>query len=159
MVQLGIGISRRRRLTVCAAAAVAALMVFEGPASAQVRTAADIRPTDHPRVALYVGTPQGDAPRTPQLIRDSLSSLDYRRLADDAGKGAAQASTSSRKRSVGRKILGGAIGATAGLFAGGYLGAKIEGDRCNCDDPGLVGALIGAPVGAVAGGILGALVF
>ena len=53
----------------------------------------------------------------------------------------------------------GAIGATGGLFAGGFLGAAIEGDRCNCDDPGLMGALIGAPVGAVTGGILGALFF
>jgi hypothetical protein len=58
-------------------------------------------------------------------------------------------------RGVGRKILGAAVGATAGFFAGGYLGAAIEGDRCNCDDPGLMGALIGAPVGATAGGILG----
>jgi len=35
-----------------------------------------------------------------------------------------------------------------GFFAGGYLGAAIEGDRCNCDDPGLTGFLIGAPLGA-----------
>ena len=47
------------------------------------------------------------------------------------------------------------MGATAGLFAGGYTGAWIEGDSCNCDDPGLMGALIGAPIGAVVGGILG----
>lgn len=52
-------------------------------------------------------------------------------------------------------VRGAAVGATAGLFAGGYIGAWIEGDRCHCDDPGLMGALIGAPVGAVAGGILG----
>jgi hypothetical protein len=36
-----------------------------------------------------------------------------------------------------------------------FLGAAIEGDRCDCDDPGLVGALIGAPIGGAAGGILG----
>jgi hypothetical protein len=47
------------------------------------------------------------------------------------------------------------VGATAGFFAGGYLGAAIEGDRCHCDDPGLMGALIGAPIGATAGGVLG----
>ena len=41
------------------------------------------------------------------------------------------------------------------LFAGGYLGAAIEGDRCHCDDPGLKGAVIGAPIGAATGGILG----
>jgi hypothetical protein len=47
------------------------------------------------------------------------------------------------------------VGATAGFFAGGYLGAAIDGDCGGCDDPGLKGALIGAPIGAVAGGILG----
>ena len=65
----------------------------------------------------------------------------------------------ARHRSVGRRILGGAIGGVAGLFAGGYLGAKIEGDDCGCDDPGLQGALIGAPIGMIAGAILGAWLF
>ena len=60
------------------------------------------------------------------------------------------------RRGVGRVILGGAVGAVGGLFAGGYLGAKIEGNRCHCDDPGLTGALIGAPIGTVAGAVLGA---
>jgi hypothetical protein len=36
-----------------------------------------------------------------------------------------------------------------------FLGAALEGDRCNCDDPGFVGALNGAPVGAVVGGVVG----
>jgi hypothetical protein len=70
-----------------------------------------------------------------------------------------QSPAASRRKSVGRRVLGGAIGATPGLFAGGYLGAAIAGDRCHCDDPGLTGALIGAPVGAVTGGILGAIFF
>jgi uncharacterized protein YcfJ len=47
------------------------------------------------------------------------------------------------------------IGAVAGLFGGGYLGVKIEGDRCHCDDPGLAGGLIGASIGAIAGGVVG----
>ena len=72
---------------------------------------------------------------------------------------AAQTGTAQRERSTTRKIVGAALGATAGLFAGGYLGAVIEGDRCHCDDPGLQGALIGAPIGTVVGGILGALFF
>ena len=62
----------------------------------------------------------------------------------------------SRDRGIGRMILGGAVGAVGGLFAGGYLGAKIEGNRCHCDDPGLTGALIGAPIGTAAGAVLGA---
>ena len=59
------------------------------------------------------------------------------------------------ERGLGRKVLGAAVGAAGGFFAGGYLGAWIEGDRCHCDDPGLKGALIGMPIGATAGGILG----
>ena len=66
-----------------------------------------------------------------------------------------QSTAASGKRTPMRIFLGAAVGATAGLFAGGYLGAWIEGDRCHCDDPGLMGALIGAPIGAAAGGILG----
>ena len=69
----------------------------------------------------------------------------------------ARQNTPPSRRGVGRAILGGAVGAVGGLFAGGYLGTVIEGDGCDCDDPGLKGALIGAPVGTVAGAILGAL--
>jgi hypothetical protein len=50
------------------------------------------------------------------------------------------------------------VGAVGGFFLGGYAGAALEGDRCNCDDPGVKGFLIGAPIGAVAGGIFGALI-
>ena len=59
------------------------------------------------------------------------------------------------ERGLARKVFGALVGAAGGFFAGGYLGATIEGDRCHCDDPGLKGAVIGAPIGAVAGGILG----
>jgi hypothetical protein len=68
-----------------------------------------------------------------------------------------QAPKSTRERSLGRRILGGAVGAVGGFFAGGYLGAMIDGECGGCDDPGLKGALIGAPIGAAAGGILGAM--
>ena len=61
--------------------------------------------------------------------------------------GAAASVTRSRTARVILGVLG-------GLVAGAYLGAKIEGHRCACDDPGLTGAMIGAPLGAVAGGIL-----
>jgi hypothetical protein len=66
----------------------------------------------------------------------------------------AQTGTLERRRSIGRKVLGAAVGATGGFFLGGFLGAKIEGG-CDCDDPGFKGFLIGAPIGAVSGGILG----
>jgi peptidoglycan/LPS O-acetylase OafA/YrhL len=61
----------------------------------------------------------------------------------------------ARRRGPGRIVAGAAVGATAGLFAGGYLGAVIDGGCGGCDDPGFKGALIGMPIGAVAGGILG----
>jgi hypothetical protein len=71
---------------------------------------------------------------------------------------AAQSSSGPRsQRAWPRRLIGGLVGGAAGFFLGGYLGARIEGDDCNCDDPGLKGAVIGAPIGAVAGGILGAL--
>jgi hypothetical protein len=61
----------------------------------------------------------------------------------------------SRERSTRRKVFGAIVGGVGGFFGGMFLGAAIEGDRCNCDDPGLLGALIGGPVGGVAGGLLG----
>ena len=64
-------------------------------------------------------------------------------------------SGSTRRRGPGRIVAGAAVGATAGFFVGGYLGAVIDGDCNGCDDPGFKGAIIGAPIGAVAGGIIG----
>jgi hypothetical protein len=96
---------------------------------------------DAPRLALRT------APRQVQTRSDAPALL------------TAQTQTAARqeRRSVGRVILGAAVGTVGGFFAGGYLGAKIEGNDCNCDDPGFKGFLIGAPIGAVAGGILGGL--
>ena len=70
-----------------------------------------------------------------------------------------QASGRGRQRSTSRKVVGGIIGGVGGFFGGGYLGAAIEGDRCECDDPGFVGFLIGAPTGAAIGAILGVKFF
>jgi hypothetical protein len=41
-----------------------------------------------------------------------------------------------RVRSTRSKVLGGIVGGVGGVFGGMFLGAAIEGDRCNCDDPG-----------------------
>jgi hypothetical protein len=160
MLCFGRSLSKGSRLM---ALAMTAMFVFAGTASAQVThssVAAPLSSLELPDVEQHADAPRHRAHRTLQPIRDSLSNLDYGRIAGHSVRGASvQSAASGRKRSVTRRILGGAIGATAGLFAGGYLGAAIEGDRCNCDDPGLMGALIGAPVGAVTGGILGALFF
>jgi hypothetical protein len=71
------------------------------------------------------------------------------------GLNSQQPPQASRERSIRRKVLGAIVGGVGGFFGGLFLGAAIEGDRCDCDDPGLVGALIGAPVGGATGGILG----
>lgn len=74
------------------------------------------------------------------------------RLAAPQTARSAQASQAPRaRRSLRTRIVGGIVGGAGGFFAGGYLGAAIEGDRCNCDDPGLKGALIGMPIGAAVG--------
>jgi hypothetical protein len=81
------------------------------------------------------------------------------RLANPLGR-FSQRSGSNRSgphaRSKKRIIAGAIAGGVGGFLGGGFLGAHIEGDRCNCDDPGVRGFLIGAPIGAVAGGIVGA---
>jgi hypothetical protein len=91
----------------------------------------------------------------PQSIRRSLERLDYGSLVLKE----TQTGPSTRRSSVGRRILGAALLGVGGFFAGGYLGAKIDGDCGGCDDPGFKGALIGAPIGAAVGAIVGAKVF
>ncbi len=100
-------------------------------------------------------------PSAAPLIKEPSDWISSSPTVGDRGRGAravrAQSTQGARtERGVGRKVLGAAVGAAGGFFAGGYLGAAIEGDRCHCDDPGLKGAVIGAPIGAVVGGLLGA---
>jgi hypothetical protein len=94
-----------------------------------------------------------------QPIRDSIARVDASTVALTERSVLLFQATGGRQRSVGRKIAGGAIGGVAGFFAGGVLGAKIDGDCGGCDDPGFKGALIGAPIGAVVGAILGVKFF
>lgn len=54
-----------------------------------------------------------------------------------------------------KRAMWASIAGAGGFFGGGFLGAAIEGDRCDCDDPGLVGFLVGAPIGTAVGAILG----
>jgi hypothetical protein len=58
------------------------------------------------------------------------------------------------KKGFQRAAAGVAFG-IGGFFLGGILGARLEGNSCVCDDPGLKGFLIGAPIGAVAGAVAG----
>jgi hypothetical protein len=96
--------------------------------------------------------------QTSQPIRESIAKIDFSAVASTRPS-FFLLQTTGRQRSVGRKIAGGVIGGVGGFFAGGYLGAAIDGDCGGCDDPGLLGALIGAPIGAVVGTILGVKFF
>ena len=150
--------ARRARLSVVI---VAVLCVLDSQVSAEVPRVTPMVAGDRSMSALqHTEALRQPPPRIGRSIRDSLDAIDYGRIAvEDVRHSAVQGSSSGRKSSVGRKLLGGAIGATAGFFAGGYHGAAIDGDCGGCDDPGFKGALIGAPIGAVTGGILGALIF
>jgi hypothetical protein len=157
MVRLAHTALKRAPLT---ALVTALLFVFAASASAQssVRSDAPIlsieRHADQPQPEAVIRG--GHTRRNATPIRDSLGTIDYRRLAMPRTN-SAPPQAAVRQRSTARKVLGAAVGATAGFFGGGYLGAAIDGDCGGCDDPGLKGALIGAPIGAVTGGILGAL--
>jgi hypothetical protein len=72
-------------------------------------------------------------------------------------KRAPAGSAAAGRNRLGRQIAWGILGAVGGFFAGGMVGAALEGDSCGCDDPGLMGFLVGAPFGAAAGGITGAI--
>jgi hypothetical protein len=89
-------------------------------------------------------------------IREYVASADFGHVVITASKAPAFQSTGTgRQRSTTRKVIGTIVGGVGGFFGGGFLGAAIEGDRCDCDDPGFVGFLIGAPTGAAVGAILG----
>jgi hypothetical protein len=101
--------------------------------------------------------------RTPRLMLDYRSAIGsfetpVNTTTGSEVQGSGRSALQSRKHSTARTIIGAALGAVGGFFLGGYTGAAIEGDSCNCDDPGFKGFLIGAPIGAIAGGIFGALI-
>lgn len=95
-------------------------------------------------------------PRTPGLPVGLLPAVTFVAIPDKSLQTPASTQRAARGRSKKRIIAGAIVGGVGGFFAGGFLGAHIEGDRCNWDDPGVRGFLIGAPIGAVAGGIVGA---
>ena len=147
--------SRSRRRAVGLSMALAVGLMSAGTANAQQvpGKAISIRVSN---VGAFQ-TPRADVQATPQPqpIRRSLETLDYASLVSND----TQQPPPPRRRSVGRRIIGGALGGVGGFFAGGILGAKIDGDCGGCDDPGFKGALIGAPIGAAVGAILGAKFF
>lgn len=101
-------------------------------------------------------------PMAPATLRQQAIEHARKTAVEQPGSSLAQVTkvrAPKRERSTTRKVVGAALAGTAGFFAGGYLGAVIDGDCGGCDDPGLKGALIGAPIGAAVGVVLGALFF
>jgi hypothetical protein len=130
------------------------LWIAFAPSGADAQETAKVHDSFRAARPLVLTLPE--APHTILQHTGRLTSARFPAGGDAAGAAPAQAPRNPRsERGVGRKVLGALVGAAGGFFAGGYLGATIEGDRCHCDDPGLMGAVIGAPVGAAAGGILG----
>jgi len=86
-------------------------------------------------------------------LRQAARALRFDTAAAPDGAGSMTARRAPKMSGAKRGVLT-ALAGFGGFFAGGYLGAAIEGDRCNCDDPGLVGALIGMPVGAASAAIV-----
>jgi hypothetical protein len=98
-----------------------------------------------------------DRPPLREAIRRSLNALVQEQPAP-AKPIRAQGSYGRIKRVPHARLkrdIGLFVGVVSGMIAGGYVGAKIEGDSCRCDDPGLQGFIIGAPIGAVLGGLAG----
>ncbi|HEX5216899.1 MAG TPA: hypothetical protein VFV98_15665 [Vicinamibacterales bacterium] len=58
-----------------------------------------------------------------------------------------------REMSTGKRVLWTSLAGLGGFFAGGYIGAAIDGDCGGCDDPGFKGFLIGLPIGTAAAAI------
>ena len=86
-------------------------------------------------------------------LRQAAKTIRFDTTAALNGAGSMTKRRAPRMSGAKRGILT-AIAGVGGFFGGAFLGAAIEGDRCNCDDPGLVGALIGMPVGAASAAIV-----
>jgi hypothetical protein len=90
------------------------------------------------------------APITPG-IRASISQVRFAETTHPPSLQSPSVATTNRRAQRAKAAIG--LG-FLGMFAGGGLGAAIEG-QCHCDDPGLTGGLVGASIGTVVGAILG----
>ena len=102
-----------------------------------------------PAFAQSVATPSVDV----NAFRASLAAVRFDASARAYNSAPATARVPRREMGTGHRILLTSVAGLGGFFAGGFIGAAIEGDRCNCDDPGFKGFLIGLPIGTAAAAI------
>ena len=88
-----------------------------------------------------------------RTFRASIDTVKFDTASAEKSSASVRALRRQGKMGTGERIGWTALAGLGGFFAGGYIGAAIEGDRCNCDDPGLKGALTGMPIGAAAAAI------
>jgi hypothetical protein len=146
--------------------AIAAMIALAGPASAQT----PIESRDIAGSVAFAPVPVESRLSLPNLQITPISTwkmsdADLEKLRADAliapqsivsasPSPVARAKQSVHSNRALKRTIAGIAGGVGGFFAGGIIGAKLEGD-CNCDDPGLLGAVIGAPIGAAVGAIVG----
>lgn len=95
---------------------------------------------------------------TPRLVSDwkidDVSRARWVEQTPAATPPAKRLSTKQQKRRLATVLM--AIG---GAAAGAYMGAKVQGSLCECDDEGLTGGLYGGLAGGAIGAIIGLVVF
>ena len=108
-------------------------------------------------VCLLVSTPAwaqtSTAPVDSRTFRRSIAAVTFDTTSAEKASASRPLVRQAKKMGTGERIGWTALAGLGGFFAGAYIGAAIEGDRCNCDDPGLQGALIGMPIGTAAAAI------
>jgi hypothetical protein len=110
-------------------------------------------------MSLLVSTPalaQSQATAPPvesKTFRASIAAVKFDTASTEKLSASRPVIRQAKKMGTGERIGWTALAGLGGFFAGAYIGAAIEGDSCQCDDPGFKGALTGMPIGAAAAAI------
>jgi hypothetical protein len=158
--------TRRTWKTAAAGAALASLTL--GPIPVHAQSSGAVSPSSlatpqhgplEARALLELADPVETSWSRPASSGQPTDRLPLRGIATDhrgsSGQWSPVAPRGVRPRSISRKVVFGLLGAAGGFLIGGTIGARIEGNSCACDDPGMKGWIIGAPVGAIFGGFFG----
>ena len=108
-------------------------------------------------VCLLVATPAlaqtASAAVDSRTFRRSIAAVTFDTTSAAKPSASVQAVRRAGKMGIGQRVVWTSLAGLGGFFAGAYIGAAIEGDSCQCDDPGFKGALTGMPIGAAAAAI------